>query len=503
MFRKRSLSPIVAVSLLAIVSAYVAWANLWYAYDDAFITYRVAYNFATGQGFVYNPGEWFMGITAPGLALLLGFAGRVVGAESIPLISGIVSAVSLFLAALALYVYGARHREAACGLFAGLLLIANPMMAVTFGGEMPLQMALILWAFVAYAANWRIASALLLAAATVVRPDGVLAAIVLGVSDLVRTRRIDWRAWLAFTITLVPFAALGWIYFGSPVPATLAAKLAQRDSGFWVSFGKGLRNWLHIFLGVYGRPANYEIFAWDPRAVGFWIILGVPALWRYRFWWPPLAWIAVFVLGYRTLKVPFYHWYAAPAVVGLAIVAACGITGTVALIARLATRVRQPHEPSPSRFALSEHARDLLSAAAGLLLCAAVMFQALRALPITAQPAPMLEVYTEAGRWLQAHTAPTATIGYYEIGYLGYYARRRVIDPLGLVDPAIPPHIAQQDFLWAYRHYQPTYVLQQEPYSFGGMLNADWFRREYRPMHTWVHPRSADVKLTIYQRTTP
>ena len=65
-----------------------------------------------------------------------------------------------------------------------------------------------------------------------------------------------------------------------------------------------------------------------------WLILlwlGVPALLWYRFWWLPLTWITLFVLSYRTIQIPFYHWYAAPAVVGMVILAACGIDAVLTL----------------------------------------------------------------------------------------------------------------------------------------------------------------------------
>jgi hypothetical protein len=40
-------------------------------YDDPYITYRYARNIATGQGFVYNPGERVLSTTTPLFTLLL------------------------------------------------------------------------------------------------------------------------------------------------------------------------------------------------------------------------------------------------------------------------------------------------------------------------------------------------------------------------------------------------------------------------------------------------
>jgi hypothetical protein len=475
---------ILAVSILA---AYVGWANFWYAYDDGFITYRVAYNIASGQGFVYNPGEWFLGITTPGLALLLGLGGRVFGADTIPLLGGIVSCVSLWLGGVALYVIAARQGHAAGGLYAGLLLIGHPMLAITFGGEMPLEIALILWAFVAYLFDRRTPAALLLAAACLVRPDAVQAALLLFVYDLIATRRVAWRMWIVLALALLPFAALAWYAYGSPLPNTLAAKLAQRDSGFWVTYGRGLRDWLHAISGPNATPATFEIFSFDPRAIGFWAALGIPAIFSYRCWWLPFGWALLFVVSYRMLKVPFYHWYAAPAILGLVILAAAGIEAVLALITHFLSRSR---------------ARTLVTVAAGVIISITINYARLRALPMTAQPYPMLVIYEDAGRWLHANTPPGASIGYQEIGFLGYYAQRPIVDPLGLLDPAIPPHIAKQDFTWAYREHLPEYILERNGDSYGGMRDQEWFQRGYKPIHTFTTPRAPDMTLTVFQRVT-
>ena len=56
-----------AVMLLASL-AFVIFAvrqSAGLANDDAFITYRYARNIASGQGFVFNPGERLLGTTTP------------------------------------------------------------------------------------------------------------------------------------------------------------------------------------------------------------------------------------------------------------------------------------------------------------------------------------------------------------------------------------------------------------------------------------------------------
>lgn len=230
-----TLQDVLCLLLIIVPAAFVAVVNVHISYDDAFITYRYAYNLATGQGFVYNPGEWFMGTTAPFYGLLLGMLGWLFGAEAIPTISGVISGLSLILSGIALYTYGRLHRHALAGLLAGLFFVCNRLLPYTFGGEMLFQAALILWAFVLYRLDRTHTSAWLLAVAVLTRMDSVIALGVVGLHYVATRRRLPWREGVVVVATLLPFALLSWWFYGSLLPVTLDAKLAQRDSGLWRS----------------------------------------------------------------------------------------------------------------------------------------------------------------------------------------------------------------------------------------------------------------------------
>lgn len=273
------------LALVAIVgfAAYVSIVNFWFAYDDAFITYRMARNFALGRGFVYNPGDWHLGTTAPLYGLILGVLGRLAGADAIPFFGGMISSLSLVAGGLALAAYGRLRRAPLAGVLAGMFWVTNPMLFHTFGGEMPLQVALILWAFVAWRADRMRLAATLLACAVLTRPDGLMAAGVVGLCDLVVRRRIAWRAWLLFGAVLAPFVLLEWWWYGSLLPGTLQAKLAQRDSGNWSTYyGKGLRNWFRAFLLAGVDGPRIEFLSIDPGTLSFWTTIGLLALVAYR-----------------------------------------------------------------------------------------------------------------------------------------------------------------------------------------------------------------------------
>ncbi|MEO7912821.1 MAG: hypothetical protein ABIV47_24490 [Roseiflexaceae bacterium] len=489
-----------ALGLLVILipAAYITAANLPNTYDDALITYRYAYNVASGVGFVYNPGEWFLGTTAPLYGLLLGCIGFLIGPHTIPLISAVISGLSLALTGAALYRYGQLHRQALCGLLAGLFFVANPLLFATFGGEMLFQVALIAWAFVLYRLDRTLAAAVLLALATLTRPDGLVAAVVIGVHFLVTRRRIPWREAACAAIILLPFVLLAWAVYGSPLPATLGAKLAQRDSGLWPAFGKGMFEWLRAFT-MQGSSPFFPLLPAAPNAIRYllFIALGLPALVLFRFWLLPLAWVLLYLLAYQTLNVPFYHWYIVPAVFGLMICAASGVAGAVVAAAYVYGRFFNRLLPRLPAAML----HNALGALALLLLLPGIIAPLGDLQRLALQPDPAEEQYRRTGEWLAANTPPGSSVGYFEIGYLGYYAQRPIVDPLGLFDPRIVPHVAQRDFTWAYEHYRPAYIVQNQRIFveyIGKVVNEPWFKQEYREVAQIAQPDYPP--LIIYRR---
>lgn len=481
--------------LLVIVlpAVYVSLVNRNNTYDDAFITYRYAYNFATGIGFVYNAGEWLLGTTTPLYGLILGCLGFVFGPDTIPIISGVISGMALLMTGIALYTYGRLHAQPFCGMLAGLFFVTNPLLLTTFGGEMLFLVALIAWAFVAYRLEYTLLAALLLALAVLTRADAIIAVGVIGLHYIVTQHRWPWREMLLSAGVLLPFLLLGWVFYGSPLPGTLEAKVAQRDSGFWPGFSHGLIEWLRGFT-MQGSSTLYPFLPAAPNAIRFmlFVTMGVPALYIFRFWLLPLAWVTLYLLGYHLLDVPFYHWYIVPAVFGLMILAASGVAGVVAFVAALYRRFGSLG---------ASWVAGTLSALCILALSPGIYAQ-LRDIPrLALEPDAAEDQYEMAGHWLAANTPPDSSVGYFEIGHLGYYARRTIVDPLGLVNPDVATHVAQADLTWAYMHYRPDYIVHNtttfEPYI-GKMTTESWFQQEYIPIAEI--PGTNRSPLIIYQR---
>jgi hypothetical protein len=492
----RRLATVAAGAAVGLFALVIGVAQAPFSYDDAWITYRYAFNLASGNGFVYNVGDRVFGTSAPGYALLLGVL-AVPAPDAVPAISAGLCAAALAAIALAFFTFGVRVRAPLAGGVAAMLFAVNPLALESFGGEMLTQAALALWAVVLVTIERPAIATACAVAAVVVRPDGAIVLIVSLAWQTWRARAVPWRRVLAAAAVLgLWFGALWW-YFGTPLPGTLAAKQAQRASGVWGAFGTGFGLWL-LALTPYDTPFTV------PRThSGFAACLGlglsglVLLPWR-REWWAPAAWPIAACVAFRQMRLPFYHWYAVPPAVLFAIGAGLACDAWARWVATVANR----WWPAAS-------ARRPAGTVAGVVIAAIVAVVSMRPLAAIAFdtrawfPGPGERAYIEIGEWLAARTPANASVGYIEIGLVGYHAHRRMIDPFGLVTPGVAAAIERRDFLHAYRTHRPDVILHSPVYfpaEMGGLEREAWFRREYAAVATLDSGRG--YPLTVWRRTS-
>jgi hypothetical protein len=111
-------------------------------------------------------------------------------------------------------------------------------------------------------------------------------------------------------------------------------------------------------------------------------------------------------------------------------------------------------------------------------------------------------LYTRAGIWLQEHTSPAASVGYFEIGYMGYYADRAFIDPVGLVNPGVAEQVARGNLKWAYYYYKPDYLvihLTRWYDQIGNIREEPWVQEAYLQVAS-IAETNDEPQLVIYQK---
>ena len=442
--------------ILLVTAALFAAFRHW-AYDDPFITYRYAENLYNGLGMVYNPGERVLSTTTPLFALILAGV-RFVWAD-LPRAANLISALSLATGGWLLWDL-ARTLEAPAVGWTGLLLYPTfPLLASTFGSETPLYLALCLAAFALYARQRYAWSAFLLGWAVLARGDAALVAALLGADYLIRERRLlPVRAGMAFLGVLLPWVVFAWLYFGDPLPVTLAAKRAQGLMDISTGFAPGL--W-QMLLG-YARLRIY----WVEAAL---LLLGMGwACWRARRWLVLVLWPLVYTLAYTLLGVARYFWYYAPLVPGM--IAAVGLG--LELIGNRKVRSVNSH-PSTPGLLRSPSAQGAIrhSLFTILLLLILAAFQITHLARLRAAPDERYPAYRAVGEWLAENTPPDASIGALEVGMIGYFARPRpMVDFAGLIQPQVAslfaPQTTYQDAArWAIDAYQPDYLVLHDNFQ--------------------------------------
>ncbi|MHB8873680.1 MAG: hypothetical protein ACYC8T_08340 [Myxococcaceae bacterium] len=225
-----------------VVGVWLGWKKLWLC-DDAFITFRYAWNLAHGNGLVFNPGEWVEGYTNFLWAVVLGGLGRL--GVDIPYagLFGNVLAFALVLVLAGLTVMRASPQSGPGSPVVPWSVVALAGSAafttwVSSGLEtMPAALCVMGAVFLVAAGGSAWLAGLSLAAAALMRPDHLLFAPAMGVAFLVEDllheggvwwRRPRWKRLLSLaapvTLIFVPYWLIRWRVYGDFFPNTYYAK---------------------------------------------------------------------------------------------------------------------------------------------------------------------------------------------------------------------------------------------------------------------------------------
>jgi hypothetical protein len=474
---------------------YAAFSN--WAYDDPFITYRYAANLQHGLGFVYNLGERVQSTTTPLFALLLALLRNLW--PDLPHLANLLGAFSLALGALFLWDLAHTWQAPFVG-WCGLLLYPTfPLLVSTLGSETPLYLAFCLGAFAFYARHRCSLTAACVALAILTRPDGILVAFILAVHYFLFIRRpIPWLALALFLGLTVPWFVFAWAYFGSPLPATLAVKQHQGAMAISQRFAPGL---VTIFR---------EYVRWPYLLEAGLAVVGMACMFRRaRSWALFLAWTLLYFLAYSFLGVSRYFWYYAPLMPGLLALLGLGISCIRKIFPSGRTisyngdhSINNPAPIPPPLFSSGKgekgeigdlNARSLRKSPISLssyrsrplgveragiyrtlsniLLVASllllVLAQAVDLWQLRKHPDNRMVIYEVVGEWLRDHTPHDASVGTLEVGLIGYYSQRRMIDFAGLIQPQVSNQLTEQSSyedaaLWAVEHFLPNYLVLQK-----------------------------------------
>ena len=431
--------------LLALVPAAVylgraALAGMWgFPLDDAWIHQTYARNLAVFGQWAYVPGETSGGSTAPLWTLLLA-AGHAVHLPPVAWASTLGCLLLGTLAWISARWVQARGVTSAWVPWAVALsvLLEWHLDWAAFSGMETLGVALaavaVLWAIEAGPGRELLAG-LAVGLAVWLRPDALSLML-----PLVLTVLLDsWRQpgamlrrllQIAFGIGLafLPYLLFNRATSGAWWPSTFYAKQAEYEVERQASLlSRALEQGLVPLtgIGILLAPG---------------LCLGVAQAWRARSLRRvlPLVWVAAY-LGAFALRLPVIYQHGRYAMPVIPIVLVLGWEG-LASWAELRAQVA----PRRVRWIVSR----AWVASAGLLL---LVFDGLGSTAFVRDVAIIETEMVETAMWIRDNTAPGARIAAHDIGALGYFGQRPLLDLAGLVSPEVIPILRDEaalaDFL--------------------------------------------------------
>lgn len=483
-------------------------ARIWFArtsslfYEDALITLRYSENIASGRGFVYNVGERVLGTTAPLFALLLAACATFFGADSLREVAVAVGVIA-DAGSIALFFCISRCAllPQAVPLTAAGLFVAAPYLGVTgvSGMETPLVVFLMLASLALWLMRRFIGASVLLGMLVLCRIDAMVwVAVLVGVA-LVREHRFRWTEATVFSITVFPWLLFATLYFGSPIPHTIVAKMVAYPARGAASSSHFFEIWkpLHELSGPAVLAALLDAA----------FVLGTAAIARRRRELLALPAFCFAYFAFLFLAVPqMFSWYLVPLMAAVYFVAAVG----AAELAGWLTRLPMPAAPRAVVAALVPAALVLGEGGESLKACGywTLHMQNERL------------VREGLGIWLRDNTPESASIYTEPIGFIGYYSKRYIWDSVGLVSPKITEYRRRfPGYLWFARSLedlQPQYVVlrsyerkQNLMFLVGGPLLApedeEWFDAHYELVREVDAPNDSWGKLgslSVFARRT-
>ncbi len=313
---------------------------------------------------------------------------------------------------------------------------------------------------------------------TLTRPEGAVLLGLIGLAEGLRRRKLAVvRRWLGlglgFALPVAPYLAFNLTTTGFIFPNTFYAKQAEYQ----------------VLMEALSLPRRaFDVIS--VTLVGAQVLL-LPgfALTAYEFFKGkrperllPLAWWAVFLAAYAVrLPVTYQHGrYLIPTIPFFILY---GLGGTAALL-----------RPAPARLVVRVLGRVLLMAS----LLVLVIFWAVLGPRAYATDVGFIEgEMVTTAHWLREHTPQTALVAVHDIGAIGYYADRSLVDLAGLITPQVIPFIRDEDRLLSFIETEGADYLVTFPSWYPRLVQDPHLQAVFRTEHHWTVEAGMD-NMVVY-----
>ncbi|MCX6340413.1 MAG: hypothetical protein NTX71_10945 [Candidatus Aureabacteria bacterium] len=422
---------ILILSALAGYTMALGYCYNSYFHDDAFITYQYSKNLAEGNGLVFNVGERVLGTSSPFYALLLAVC-YPAARNSLPVLSNYMGCLSIAISGFLLFLLLWQSGKPLAGTLAGASICLGMGRAYFhLGLETNFLTAILIAVYYScFNRRYTLASAIM-AVGILTRYDSVTFAIAIFVIFTLREKHIFLKQALICLVLILPWFVFAYYYYGLLTPTALAAKSGT------CSFREYLLNALYNIEDTIFMPVKNVISASYPyHPISGIFLLGIMAYGAYSLTEVDIAyslfliWPIVQIISYSLIGAPGDQlWHLYPIYPFLI---AVYFTGLLNLLGRI------PDMRIKGRYEIRGF--PVVAGIVIFLYLSGSFLLVKKHVPHYQNSfwsGGRAKQYREVSDWIIAHTPPNASVLSTEVGMIGFYTDRRMIDWFGLITPGL------------------------------------------------------------------
>ena len=423
--------------------------------DDVLIYARVSENLLGGKGWSFNSGEAVNPCSSPLYTLILAVVMALgVGGYNACVVA---FAAGVFAGLLSAFAIGRRISTVLAVAVMGVFLL-NGSLLEAVGLETSWYLAGVLIAAYLYEIQRYPWCGVALAAVSLIRPEGVILPAIVVALDVLRERRLCAALILPALLLVGAWLLFSFFAFGEIVPHTVSIK-AYQGSIEWNE-----RDY-PFFVYLLGR-SQFFLLTWILAILG--VLRSVRLLRSGNVALPlVIAFGALQVAGYSVAGAPIgYEWYFAPGILSLNIALMLGLWETGSQIHLRHARAKAAGCTSP-QFSTRPYAVAL---GFGLAILTGVLGADPPRIPFSTYR--LAAQYRNAAKWIAKNTSAASRVAATEIGYLGYFSGRPIVDIHGLIHKEYLESVRGGPDWW-FRQYTPEVIVRHRP-AWDGEPTLDW-----------------------------
>ncbi len=418
------------------LTCFITFLNSNFSLDDALIYQRYLKNFLDGNGLVYNIGEKFNGLTSPlyiYVCMLTSFIVRDVVINQL-----IINCFLLISAGVVLAIIFYSIGQPVIGFISSIVLVTSKYFYMVFGMESNLFILMSLCCIYFYFKNRFTLLSIFSAGIIMTRGEGIFLLLILFFLIIKKNKEsLKLQYFAIFILILSVNYIFFFYYYGHLFPQTLSAKIAQGSSGLWGRFSF-LTGASFLIGNAFNNQAFYILI------VLIFSLIGLCKHYKEKFLQILFIYVILITIFYLSFNIPNYHWYYSIHMLTFFILVSYGAYDIYIYISK-----------------------NIRSSVAKYFLLAVIFIYPIgtqiQMFILLQKEAPHKE-YMMIGQWIKKNTSPDSKIAAVEIGHLGWYSERYIIDVLGLVNPMNADFIGQRQYSKWFDYYKPDYLVVHDPY---------------------------------------